>query len=126
MPDPLRAVVVIPDPGIRTPGNHSHGHWSAAQRRAKAERDMGALYARQQIPAAVLASLRLAPRCRVRVVAVGYRLDLLNLFGAAKHILDGVLNDVLRVDDGSDWYVLDAPAKERGPRAVRIELEAAE
>lgn len=122
----MKLVVFVP---VRTstPGN-SRRHWRADWREAKVQREAArlcTLAALAALPAADRVALLGAKSVAVRVTRFsGRRLDPQNVLGAVKHVLDGVLNDGIGRDDGSDWYEWEMPSQSRGAPGVRIELEA--
>jgi hypothetical protein len=119
----VKLVIEIPVQ-TRTPGN-SRVHWRTEARRAKEERraawfcTMAALGA---MPRGERAALRDNPRAHIRLTRISpRRLDTPNVFGALKHVIDGIC-DALGVDDRDEWYVWSLPTQEYGPSGVRVEL----
>lgn len=92
---------------------NSREHWRARSTRSKAERT-----------AAALMCPHFPTPCKVTFTRVGPRaLDSDNLQGALKSIRDGIA-DKLGINDNGPLVQWEY-AQERGPYAVRVELEAA-
>jgi hypothetical protein len=121
----VKLVIDIP---VRTstPGN-TRRHWRAEARDAKAQREAAAkaaMLALAGLATSERKALLASPQVVVKLTRFSQRkLDRQNVFGALKHVIDGVA-DALGVDDGSDWYEWTLPEQAKGKPGVRVELEA--
>ncbi len=115
-------------PGLRTstPGN-TRRHWRTEAKAAKSQRFEARLMTRGALDALApkeRAALHAAPRLRVLLTRFSpRRLDVPNMFGALKHVIDGV-TDAIGRDDSDPWYEWTIPSQETGPLGVRVTLEA--
>lgn len=120
---PVKLVIDVPV-RTRTPGNTRRA-WQMDWREAKRQRETAASAAKlalAKLSEAEKLAFFAAPAVVVQVTRFGSRrLDPQNVFGAVKHVIDGVA-DALGVDDGNEWYDWRLPKQEKGSPMVRVEL----